>query len=161
MLWLLHFMMPSVAVHCSPLQNGIDRQLPLYRPRHQVYVLLSSSVLLTHVPAVLRQIELSLSQYKTQIKILQPRCLLQLTPELHTSYVGRQSVRFQWNVVWASVVGICLFATINNRLHLLYRCNTVCTPFVYSVVGCTCTSNTRCRCSIWVWNLVWHCEIRA
>ena len=98
---IAHFMVPYITVHCCPLQNGVDRQLTLYRPRYQLYVLLSSSVLLTHVSAVLRQIELSVSQYKNQIKILQPRYLLPLTPGLPTSYIGRQIVRFHWNGMWA------------------------------------------------------------
>jgi len=53
-------------------------------------VLLSSSVLPTHVSAVLRQIELFVSQYKNQIKILQPRYVLLLKLGLPTSYVDCQ-----------------------------------------------------------------------
>jgi hypothetical protein len=146
---MAHFMVSYVTVHCCPLQNCIDRQLPLYRPRHQLYVLLSSSVLLTHVSAVLRQIELPVSQYKTQIKILQPRYLLPLTPGLPTSYVGRHQISVE-RYVGLNGENLPFCHRINNLLHLLCRWNTVCAPLVYSVVACLCTSNTRCRCSLWV-----------
>ena len=115
---MAHFMVPCVTVHCCPLQNGIDRQLPLYRPRHQLYVLLSSSVLLTHVSAVLRQIELPVSQYKTQIKILQPRYLLQLTPR--ASYIVRRETDCQISVeryVGLNGENLPFYHRINNRLH--------------------------------------------
>jgi hypothetical protein len=126
-----HFMVPCVTVHCCPLQNDADRQLPLYRPRHQLYALLSSSVLLTHVSAVLRQNELSFSQYKDQIKILQPRYLLPLTPG--ASYVVCRETDCQISLeryVGLNGENLPFCHRINNCLHLYCRWNTVLVSYI-------------------------------